>query len=110
WRLSTGVREETLPALQPLLASLAGLGVEVGDNRGFGGADISPMRQLGMPVFQPSQDARPYFDGHHTADDTLARADPEGLAQNVAVYASLAWAASELDLGLVPLDPADAGR
>ena len=34
-----------------------------------GGADVSPLRALGVPVADVRQDATRYFDVHHSAND-----------------------------------------
>jgi carboxypeptidase Q len=56
------------------------------------GADISPLENLGVPGFSPIQDARTYFDYHHTAADTLDKINPRELAENAAVISVLAYA------------------
>jgi hypothetical protein len=83
---------------------LAPLGVERQDEPGHGGADVSPLVELGVPVLDLRQDATRYFDLHHTANDTLDKIDPGVLAQAAAAYATAVWAAAEMDgdLGRVP--------
>lgn len=83
---------------------LAPLGVERQDEPGHGGADVSPLVELGVPVLDLRQDATRYFDLHHTANDTLDRIDPGVLAQAAAAYATAVWAAADMDgdLGRVP--------
>lgn len=83
---------------------LAPLGVERQDAPGHGGADISPLVELGVPVLDLEQDATRYFDLHHTANDTLDKIDPGVLAQAAAAFATAAWAAAEMDgdFGRVP--------
>jgi len=54
--------------------------------------DINPMADLGVPVYAPIQDSRTYFDYHHTAADTFDKIDPQGMAANTAVLATLAFA------------------
>ena len=89
-----------------LQALLAPIGVERGDNKAGGGADIGPLRRMGMPVFGLRQDGSEYFDYHHTADDTLDKVDRDDLNQNVAAYVTAAYVAAniERDFGRLPLD------
>jgi len=88
-------------ALGPLLAPL---GVKVEDSAAFGGADVSPLRGLGVPVIDLEQDFSSYFDTHHTANDTFERVNPEGIQQAAAAFATTAWAVANMDgdFGRVP--------
>jgi len=84
------------PAGRDALSGLAGLlgPLDISwnpDEPAFGGADLSQMHALGMPVIDLKQDATAYFDFHHTANDTLDKVDPEALRQNVAAWVTLAW-------------------
>jgi carboxypeptidase Q len=87
-----------------LAASLKPLGVQVVEGSGYGGADISFLRVLGVPFVTLHQDHGRYFDTHHTANDTLARIDSEGLTQSAAAFATTAWTIANLedDLARVP--------
>ncbi|MEJ2161228.1 MAG: hypothetical protein P8X53_12235 [Chromatiales bacterium] len=80
------------------------LGIARGNNEAYGGADLVAMRDLGMPVLGPRQDASLYFEVHHTVNDTLDKISREGLDQNVATYAVLTYiaAAIEQDFGRLP--------
>ena len=62
------------------------------------GDDIAPLHKLGVPVIAFRQNGLDYFDIHHTADDTLDKVDPQELAQNVAVWAAMAYLATQSDL------------
>jgi hypothetical protein len=88
-------------ALGPLLAPL---GVKVDDSAAFGGADVSPLRGLGVPVIDLEQDFSAYFDTHHTANDTFERVNAEGIEQAAAAFATTAWTLANMDgdLGRVP--------
>jgi Zn-dependent M28 family amino/carboxypeptidase len=106
WRFSSRVADDQLPTVRAIAALLAPLGIEQGDNQARGGADLSPLRPAGMPIFGLQQDATDYFDIHHTLNDTLAKIDREGLSQNVAAYATVAYCAAELPERFTQL-PAD---
>ncbi|HEY8038154.1 MAG TPA: M20/M25/M40 family metallo-hydrolase [Polyangiaceae bacterium] len=87
-----------------LARSLAPLGVERQDEAGHGGADITPLQELGVPLLDLRQDGTRYFDYHHTANDTVDKIDPPTLAQAAAAFATAAWAVADMegDLGRVP--------
>ena len=81
--------EQTLaPIGEVLQDSGAGL-LETSDHTG---ADLIPMNVMGMPSLSPIQDARTYFNYHHTAADTLDKIDPQQLRENATVVAVLAYA------------------
>jgi Zn-dependent M28 family amino/carboxypeptidase len=95
WGFYTNVPEADLPFFDSIGAALAPLGVERGHNRASGGADVGPLRKAGVRVVSIVQDGTRYFDHHHTANDTLDKIDPKGLAQNVDVYARFAKMVSD---------------
>jgi carboxypeptidase Q len=85
------------------------LGVDKrGDNQSGGGADLSPLIPAQVPVVALGQDGTYYFDYHHTSNDTLDKADPKDLDQNVAAWATVAYVAAEMagDFGKAPAPPA----
>lgn len=47
-------------------------------------------------MFGLDQDARTYFNYHHTAADTLDKVDPRELSENAAVMAVMAYAIAEI--------------
>lgn len=106
WKFSSRVADDSLGAIDEIHTLLEPLGIERGDNNAFGGADISPLRRAGMPVFGLSQDGTYYFDYHHTADDTLDKIDRDDLNQNVAAYVTAAYVAANMsgDFGRLPAD------
>ncbi len=97
WRFDTRFADAALPYGVAIRQQLAPLGIIPGDNAAFGGADISPLRQAGVPVVTLRQDGSDYFDLHHTANDTLDKIDPEALRQNVAAFAVFAYLAADSD-------------
>jgi hypothetical protein len=100
WRGDPAARERFVD----LARMLAPLGVERQDETGHGGADVSPLLELGVPILDLRQDATRYFDLHHTANDTVDKIDPGVLAQATAAFATAVWAAAEMDgdFGRVP--------
>lgn len=73
----------------------------------YGGVDIGPIVQAGVPVFGLKQDGTRYFDLHHTADDTLDKIDPAQLNQNVAAWTALVWLAADSDVDFRAMRPAE---
>ncbi|HEX4802111.1 MAG TPA: M28 family peptidase [Myxococcaceae bacterium] len=84
-------------ALQPL-------GIEPLPDDAHGGADLGPLRAIGVPMIDVAQDVSTYFDYHHTANDTFDKIDPESLSQVSAAFALLAQGIADLDgdFGRVP--------
>ncbi len=90
--------------LAAIAVALQPLGVEPLPDDAHGGADLGPLRALGVPMVDVAQDVSTYFDYHHTANDTFDKIDPESLAQVSAAFALLAQgiADSDGDFGRVP--------
>jgi hypothetical protein len=105
WRFRSRVAPEKLAAADAIAKLLAPLGVARGDNRTHGGADLIPLRAARVPLFSLMQDGSHYFDVHHTANDTLDKADPKDLDQNVAAYATFAYCAAEMNGGFGEAPP-----
>jgi Zn-dependent M28 family amino/carboxypeptidase len=61
------------------------------------GTDVIPIGVAGVPTFSPIQDARTYFDYHHTAADTLDKIRPEALRENAAFATVLAYALANMN-------------
>lgn len=94
WRLESQVAPEALGALEKMRNVLQPLGIEPGENTAGGGADLGPIRSLGVPVLDLAHDMNLYFDVHHTINDTLAKVDAKVLDQAVAAYAVAAYLAA----------------
>ena len=95
YAFSSHVAEKSLPFISQMSILLQPLGVAYAGNNGSSGADISPLKKLGMATMSLHQDGTKYFDLHHTQDDTLDKVDPEELAQNVAVWVVFVALAAE---------------
>ena len=95
WSMQTKFGEASLPKAKIFAEALRPLGVGPGDNNASGGADVSPLRDAGVPVIDLNQDGTDYFDLHHTPDDTLDKIDPAALKQNVAAWAAMLYLAAE---------------
>jgi carboxypeptidase Q len=57
--------------------------------QGGGGADIAPLKTLGVPLIGFQPDGQKYFDYHHTADDTFDKINKRELALSAGVIGSL---------------------
>ncbi len=96
WRFQSRWGETALAEAKPVfLRALEPLGVLPGDNMASGGPDMSPLRQMGVPVATLAQNGLDYFDLHHTPDDTFDKIDPDDFAQNVAAWAVFLRIATE---------------
>jgi hypothetical protein len=56
-----------------------------------GGADIEPLKEQGVPLFELSPDSQRYFDFHHTSADQLNAVNPRELALGAAAVASFVY-------------------
>ncbi|MBA5637605.1 M20/M25/M40 family metallo-hydrolase [Duganella sp. LX20W] len=93
---SVGPKAE--PLFAPLMAALEPIGAGVFTRRDeLGAADLSPLEQAGMPVFEPQVDTHRYFDYHHTPADTLDKVNPDDLRRHVAVMSALTWFLANTD-------------
>ena len=92
-------------------ALLEPLGVRPVEAKGMGGADVSTLGELGVPLVDLRQDEAHYFHTHHTANDTFARIDATALTQAAAAFATTAWGIAEAsrDFGRVPVNERDGG-
>jgi carboxypeptidase Q len=107
YRIQSRVAAEAVPAVDAIREALKPLALEAGSNEARGGADLGPLRALGVPVLDLSQDATNYFDVHHTTDDTLAQIEAKTLNQVVAAYAVAAYMAASKtgDFGRLEASP-----
>ncbi len=87
----TAIPPEATAWLRPVQEALRPQG-STALRAGHTGSDIAPLAKAGVPTFGLMQDARHYFDYHHTPADTFDKVDPAELAENAAAMATLAWA------------------
>jgi len=99
------VAPDRLPLVRTIQSVLEPLGIAYLGTEANGGADVGQLRELGMPVMDLETDAAPYFDLHHTANDTFDKVDPELVRLNVAAFTVIAYLAAEADggFGRLPL-------
>jgi Zn-dependent M28 family amino/carboxypeptidase len=97
--LAARVAPDKLPLVRSILSLLEPLGVAYAGTEASGGADVGQLRLLGVPVMDLETDAEPYFDLHHTANDTFDKVDPQLVRLNVAAYAVIAYLAAQADGG-----------
>lgn len=106
YQFRSRVSETAQAAMRDLADWLAPLGIPLqADQPADGGADVGPMRKLGMPVVDLDHDARHYFDLHHTANDTLDKVNLADLRFNLAAYATFIWFAAESTVEFGPVAP-----
>jgi Zn-dependent M28 family amino/carboxypeptidase len=91
------INPKGLPLLKPVQDVLQSFGanlIQLTDRSP--GADIAPLAKAGVPTFGIMQDARTYFNYHHTAADTLDKIVPEELRENAAAMAVMGYALADL--------------
>jgi carboxypeptidase Q len=93
-------KPELLTLLQPLASLLQSQGAGVTRLVEETGSDVEPLGAAGVPTFAPIQDARTYFNYHHTAADTLDKINPRELQENCAVVAALAYTLASMPQSL----------
>jgi hypothetical protein len=84
WRFYWSAGDAARTDVERIAVALAPLGIENAVREDdAGGADLIPLADA-VPKFSLKQDARRYFDLHHSADDTCDKIVPEEIAQVVA--------------------------
>ncbi len=89
WRFKTNLPENAKAIADRLAVALSPLGVVRGRDIAGDGTDVVPILKTGVAAIDLDQDARRYFDWHHTSEDVLDRIDPEQLRQNVAAWTAV---------------------
>ncbi len=100
WQFDSKFGPQSLSFAKEIQQLLSGHGIALGDNKAYGGPDVSVLAALGVPVVSLEQDGSDYFDFHHTPNDTFDKIDPAALAQNQQAWILMttALANSALDL------------
>jgi len=91
------INPKALPLLKPVQDVLQSFGanlIELTDRSP--GADIAPLAKAGVPTLGILQDARTYFNYHHTAADTLDKIVPQELRENAAAMAVMGYALADM--------------
>jgi carboxypeptidase Q len=91
------INAKALPLLKPVQDVLQSFGadlIQLTDRSP--GADIAPLAKTGVPTLGIMQDARTYFNYHHTAADTLDKIVPQELRENAAALAVMGYALASL--------------
>jgi hypothetical protein len=91
------INAKALPLLKPVqdvLESFGANAVQLTDRSP--GADIAPLAKASVPTLGIMQDARTYFNYHHTAADTLDKILPQELRENAAAMAVMGYALANL--------------
>ena len=87
------ISPQAVEFLRPVQSILESLGANVIKAVPFSpGSDIAAMSQAGVPALGVMQDARTYFNYHHTAADTLDKIVPRELRENAAVMVVMGYA------------------
>ncbi len=59
--------------------------------RGYGGVDIEPLKQFGIPLIGLSTNSQRYFEYHHSANDTVENVSRREMQLGTAAIASLVY-------------------
>jgi carboxypeptidase Q len=68
----------------------------------YGGADIGPLAEAGVPALGVNHETTEYFRIHHTEADTFDRIDLRDMQTNAASMAIMLFALAEMDASLRP--------
>ena len=91
------INPKALPLLKPVQDVLQSFGANLIQVVEFSpGSDIAPLAKAGVPTLGILQDARTYFNYHHTAADTLDKIVPQELRENAAAMAVMGYALANL--------------
>jgi len=91
------INPKALPLLKPVQDVLQSFGANLIElTERSPGSDIAPLAKAGVPALGIFQDARTYFNYHHTAADTLDKIVPQELRENAAAMAVMGWALANL--------------
>jgi carboxypeptidase Q len=94
----TKMSKAAVDALKPVQTVLSSIGATVFQEASHppGITDIAPMSEEGVPVLGIMQDARNYYNYHHTTADTLDKVVPSELRENAAAMAVMAYALADI--------------
>lgn len=96
-----GFRSDGPPTLRRILELAVEPFAPIGADRvtgGGGGADISPMRQDGVPLIGFWPDGQRYFDVHHSALDVIENVNERELELGAACITGLIWTIADLSI------------
>lgn len=98
WRMgSANINEEKLPLFKAIQKLMRPLKILPGNNKSYGGPDLSFMKAAGVPTLDMTQIGSDYFDLHHTANDTFDKVDRYRIRQNVAAYAVFLYVVANME-------------
>ncbi len=86
YAFASRVSQQSLPVISKMSELMAPLAIGYVGNKGNSGADISPLKKLGMATLGLYQDGSKYFDLHHTPDDTMDKVIQEEISQVTASW------------------------
>jgi len=82
--------DSVISSIQKLTAQLVDYGIYK-TGKGFGGVDIAPLKQLGVPLIGLTTNSQRYFEYHHSANDTVANVSRREMQLGTAAIASLVY-------------------
>ncbi len=93
------------PATRSLRGAIASAvaPVPLGDKSAEGGADVQPLRALGVPIVDVRQDMSAYFDVHHTRLDVADAIAADELRAAARTLSAVTWAVASATTELLPV-------
>jgi Zn-dependent M28 family amino/carboxypeptidase len=82
--------DSVINAIKKLTAQLFDYGIYK-TGKGYGGVDIYPLKQFGIPLIGLSTNSQRYFEYHHSANDTVENVSRREMQLGTAAIASLVY-------------------
>ncbi|WP_199609406.1 M28 family peptidase [Flocculibacter collagenilyticus] len=98
WQFSTNFGNNFEQGKALLAKYFAPYNIAHGNNKAYGGPDISMLPKYGVPVVSLSQDGTNYFDYHHTPNDTFDKIVPAELNQNELIWTIFGYITANSDI------------
>jgi Zn-dependent M28 family amino/carboxypeptidase len=104
WGLECRVPVDYLPLVRSMLSVVGRSASSSPEIRRAAVPTSVSCASAGVPVMEVDTDAAPYFDLHHSANDTFDKIDPELLRRNIAAFVSIAYLATQAESGFGRLE------
>ena len=82
--------DPVISSVQKLTVQLASYGI-FKTSKGYGGTDIEPLKQFGIPLIGLTTNSQRYFEYHHSANDTFDKVSRREMQLGTAAIASLVY-------------------
>jgi len=82
--------DQVISSIQKLTVQLTDYGI-FKTSKGYGGTDIEPLKQYGIPLIGLTTNSQRYFEFHHSANDTFEKVSRREMQLGTAAIASLVY-------------------